>query len=142
MALCISDWLRYSARHFTPKTIKHYGECIRVFDKFLSDQSASLHTQSIEAYIDHRLAAGAKHRTVNANVTAIRSYCNWREEKFGEPNPTTAIKTLREDPPNQRVLSEEEYFTVLSVSTGEDRDTIAFLGNTGLRAGPAHTKQL
>jgi len=42
---------------------------------------------------------------------------------------------LREDPPVQRVLSEDEYQKVLSAAQGISRDIIEFIGNTGLRRG-------
>jgi len=133
MALQITEWLQSLAGYKTPKTIGYYSGAIRVFNKFLLEHDYSLDKQSIRAYMAHRLEAGATRRTVNANVTAIRSYCKWRAEEFNEPNPTKAIKTLKEDPPKQRVLSEDEYAKVLAVARGEERDLIAFIANTGLR---------
>lgn len=43
------------------------------------------------------------------------------------------ISFIRENPPKQRVLSEEEYQLCLKNTRGMDNDIIAFIGNTGPR---------
>jgi site-specific recombinase XerD len=77
MNLEVEKWLAYCVRNCTPRTIEFYGACIRAFETYLSNDGNQLTTGAIEAYIDNRLAVRWSKRYVNANLTAIKSYCRW-----------------------------------------------------------------
>jgi len=133
MNLDVEKWLAYCVRNCTVRTIEFYGACIRAFEAYLTTDGNQLTPDAIEAYIDNRLAAGWSKRYVNANLTAIKSYCRWYSKSNKVRNPAKRIKFLKEDQPKQRVLTEEEYQKVLAVALGQERDIIVLLANTGLR---------
>jgi integrase/recombinase XerD len=99
----------------------------------LQERQTTISTESIEDFLYDGLDRGWTRRYANVNLTAIKSYCKWLSSREGKINPAEPIRMLREDPPNRRVLSEEEYEKVLLVAQGIDRDIIVFLCNTGLR---------
>ena len=65
--------------------------------------------------------------------TVIRSFGNWYQSQFGVPNFVKDIAYIKEDAPNQRVLSPDEYDKVCSSIQGQKLNIIQFFGNTGLR---------
>lgn len=134
MNLEIDKWIAYCYRYYTPRTIGLYRSCITQFETYLSNDGNQLTTDAIDAYVGDRLASGWSKRYVNCNLSVIKSYCRWRAEHYHESNLASPIKMFREDPPTQRVLSEEEYKKVMAVVSGRDKDIIVFLAHTGLRA--------
>jgi len=133
MDMQIDKWLAHCTRYCTKRTIDLYRSLLHQFETYLSNDGNQLTTEAIDVYIDDRLAAGWSKRYANCNLTAIKSYCRWRSERFKEANPAKTIRLLKEDPPKQRVLAEEEYQKVMAIAFGQERDIIAFLANTGLR---------
>lgn len=133
MNLEIDKWITYCQRYYTVRTIGLYRRCITEFETYLSNDGNQLTTEAIDAYIGDRLAAQWSKRYVNCNLSVIKSYCRWRAKCCHEANVSAGIKMLREDPPKQRVLSDEEYQKIMAKVSGRDRDIIIFLGNTGLR---------
>lgn len=133
MVLDIDKWLLYFARYYTDRTCQGYKCYIQVFDAWLTQEGASLTTQVIESYIDELIRVGTKKRTINVQLTVIKSYAKWYASHSNTENPARGIKMLRQDPPDQRVLTEEEYGKVLAIAEGQERDIVAFIGNTGLR---------
>lgn len=133
MVLQIDNWLAFCARYYTASTQVLYRAYIKEFDQFLANDGGVFTTKALDAYIDGKLRDGMKKRTINVRLTVIKSYAKWYASHFQVENPARPIKMLRQDPPNQRVLSEKEYVKVLAVAQGQDRDIIVFLGNTGLR---------
>jgi len=105
---------------------------LRQLQSHIEQDGKQLTTEAIEAYLDELLEHSTR-RTFNCYLTAIRSFCNWRSERFKVDNPAACIHIIKEDPPRQRVLSEEEYVKVLKHARGMDLDIIEFLANTGLR---------
>jgi len=124
----INGWLRYGTRYFTPRTIQQYEMVIRRYFQL----SSGVATEDIENYLDRILEENTA-ATGNAHLTAIKSFCRWTARKFECSNPAKVIDKFTENPPRQRVLSGQEYKTVLKITTGLETDTIQFLGNTGLR---------
>ena len=124
-------WFRYCNSRYTERTVEYYRDCLAVFNKFLAGRD--LTQDSIEDYINTKYLDGWCHRTINANLTAIKSYCKWRSAQYGLENPASNIPLLREDPPKQRILSLEEFKKVLDVAHGKAKDMIVFVANTGVR---------
>lgn len=129
----LTKWFQYCTRNFSPQTVELYKGRLQYFDDFLVKQGRQLSTEAIEDYLDNGLESGWSRRYANVNLTAIKSYCKWLADREGSKNPAKPIRMLKENEPNRRVLSEEEYEKVLSVAQGIDRDIISFLCNTGLR---------
>ncbi|TKJ37417.1 MAG: hypothetical protein CEE38_07905 [Planctomycetes bacterium B3_Pla] len=127
------NWFRHLSTYAALGTIKLYRRRLEKFGEFLTEQDRPLDREAIEEFLYGIRERGKSKRYVNVNLTAIKSYCKWRFRDDEEANPAKSVKMWPEDPPNQRVLSEEEYLATLAVAQGIDRDIIVFLANTGLR---------
>lgn len=128
----VKCWLNYIVR-FTPRTRTHYRMVITRFIQFAPLYIDQLTIEHIEIYINHIIKRWTN-RTANAHLTAIKSFCRYVSEHYNIPNPSLNIKMLDEDPPEVRVLSDEEYQKVLAVCKPKERDVIRFLAHTGLRS--------
>lgn len=134
MNLEIDKWIEHCDGHYTQRTIGLYRRCITEFEAYLSNDGNQLTTQAIEAYILDRRNAGWSNRYVNCNLSVIKSYCKWFYRLTPASNPAKPVKMLKEKPPKRRILEVEEYQKVMATISGQDKDIIAFLANTGLRA--------
>jgi len=133
----IEKWRAHILR-FTPRTQEHYMMVLRQFRQFLDVAALEdLRPRHIEGYINHLLAKGVKNRTINAHLTALKSFCGWLARNYDIPNIGIGFDMLPEDPPRQRVLSLTEYQKVLAVCEPHEADMIKFLAHTGLRATEA-----
>lgn len=126
-------WFRHLSTYATTATVNLYRGRMQKFNEFLAQYDGPLNTDAIDEFLYYIRERGLSKRYVNVNLTAIKSYCKWRFRDNEKANPARSIKMWQEDPPNRRVLSEEEYRTALAVAQGIDRDIIVFLANTGLR---------
>jgi len=131
-AEAITGWFNHN-RRYKPRTQDHYRMVIERFAKFAPVHAAELKPSHIEKYIDHVLEK-CINRTVNAHLTALKSFCRWLAEHYDIPNPCLKIKMLDEDPPKVRVLNDYEYQKVLTVCKPKELDVIRFLAHTGLRS--------
>jgi len=102
------------------------------FAKFAPFYIEDLNITHIDSYIDDVLQKFIN-RTANAHLTVLKSYCRWLAAHYDVPNPCLKIKMLDEDPPQVRVLDENDYQKVLDVCKPKERDVIRFLAHTGLR---------
>ncbi len=127
----ISKWLIYNQR-LLPRTQAHYEMVISKFAAYMPFELRDLGVKHIDRYIDSILQKHCN-RTANAHLTAIKSFCRWLYEHFNLPNPAVNIRMLKEDPPDARYLTSEEYHKVLSVCDNSQADVIQFIANTGLR---------
>jgi len=131
-AEAIIGWLSYN-RRYKPRTQIHYKMVIKRFAKFAPIYAADLKAEHIEHYIEHVLE-NYINRTANAHLTALKSFCRWLAEYYDLPNPCLNIKMLDEDPPQVRVLNDQEYQKVLAVCKPKEFDVIRFIAHTGLRS--------
>ena len=127
-----NGWLSYN-RRYKPRTQIHYKMVIERFIAFAPVYAADLKAEHIEHYIEHVLKKYIN-RTANAHLTALKSFCRWLAEHYDVSNPCLKIKMLDEDPPQVRVLDDQEYQKVLAVCKSKERDVILFLAHTGLRS--------
>ncbi len=127
-----TEWLSYN-RRYKPLTRIHYRMVIKRFTAFAPVYAADLKAEHIERYIEHVLEKYIN-RTANAHLTALKSFCRWLSEHYDVINPCLKIKMLDEDPPQVRVLNDQEYQKVLSICNPKERDVIRFLAHTGLRS--------
>jgi site-specific recombinase XerD len=130
----IEEWLAYCRRNMADNTVLTYSRALDRFALFVGelplDQVSLNH---IERYID-MLLIERKRSSVNTWMVAIRSFYTYHAKRHGVPNLPRDIPRLKEDDPEQRVLSEEEYAAVLGVCRKpNEREVIQLLGHTGLR---------
>lgn len=129
----IAEWMEYCLR-YAKGTQRNYRFAIT---NFIEDSSIEnidqLNCRVIEQYISKRLGDGKKNSTANKDLITIKSFCRWLSRNYDVPNYTTGIQRLKEDPPERRVLTWEEYKKILSVCNGQNTDIPRFLANTGVR---------
>lgn len=104
--------------------------------------------EHIEKYLADRLESGSSHRTVNGDLTAIRSFCRWLMRKKRLLNdPTIGISKLNEAEDRRRerrALTEQESQLLVATAraskrvirglSGEDRAVLYTVAQrTGLR---------
>ncbi len=130
----VAKWLQYNKRH-TERTQKHYQAVIESFVYSLSVRSINKITVAhLQAYINKLLNQGKKNRTANAHLTVLKSFCRWFSDQYDLPNVAVKVRNLKEDPPDARFLTNEQYLKVLESVDTELRDIIEFIAHTGLRA--------
>ncbi len=122
------------AKNFTQRTLCHYQ---MVLDKFCSpiknlnlDEVKPLHIQN---YLSNLAAAGYSNRTINAHLTPIKSFFRWISRTYKIANPAEMVSMLKEPPPNQRFLTDEEFNLITSSAKSDLRSWLLFIANTGLR---------
>jgi len=88
--------------------------------------------EHIEQYV---FVLQKKHKpsSVNLAINIIKSFYGWLSAYNGQKNLGKYIKTLPALPPEQRVLTKDEYCRVCRVAHQPDLDCFRFLCNTGLR---------
>jgi len=129
-----NDFYRHITRH-TIRTQQHYKFVIKRFVQSIPNSIIRIH-QLRPAHIQEYLyrMAGKKNRTLNAHLTVIKSFCRYFSERYNIDNPASQIKLLKEDPPENRCLTKDEYRKVLEIAGPLAKDRIVFLAHTGLRA--------
>lgn len=108
----------------------HISETIRLITnivdvcrlKVLADLQGA--DDRIEKHLADRRAAGSSHRTVNADLTAVRSFCRWlmkRERIHRDPTSTLTSLNVEEDRRlERRALSEQEAAKLIAVTMASD----------------------
>lgn len=133
ITLAASQWRAY-IRRYTERTRGHYKG---VMHQFLTSLPAltvdQLKPYHISSYVNNLLIE-RKNRTANAHLTVLKSFCRWLAVNYDIPNVAKEIPMLREDPPEQRFLTHEEYLKALAVCNKREADVIQALANTGMRA--------
>lgn len=128
-----TEFAAYCGR-YTQRTRGEYKSRIAQFFKFVKPKSVELITrQSVNSYINHLLTT-VKGRTTNNHITTLRTFGRFLAETYEIPNPAAGISDVREEPPDQRFLTHEEYTKVLSICKPYEKRRIMFIANTGLRA--------
>lgn len=130
----VDNFHRHIKRH-TPRTQQHYKMVIRLFLDTLPKSVIRIH-QLEPAHIQEYLyrMIDRKNRTLNCHLTVIKAFCRFFSERLNIANPASKVKLLKEEPPNSRFLTKEEYHKILDVAPPLARNRIIFLAHTGLRA--------
>ncbi len=129
----IKEWLFYVQQSFSPNTYTQYRCVILQLLKHISANGQELSAIAVERFLDDKLQQGYSRKQFNCYLICIRSFSTWREQRYDIPSPAHKIRFIKEDPPKQRVLTEEEYRLCLQNTKGMDHDIVQFIGNTGLR---------
>jgi len=134
------EWLYYCKRNWTEHTVGQYAQIIRRFSEFLTARDGTpiiptkLTVSDIEQYVDH-VIRDRSHNTANSHLTALKSFFTWQTERYNTPNIGAKVPLLHPEPPIQRVISPDEYHTLLAIADPLEKDVIQFLAHTGLRRG-------
>jgi site-specific recombinase XerC len=133
---------------------KHISETIRVINNVVAgircDVLADLQDagERLEKHLAQRRKAGASHRTINADLVAVRSFCRWLiGRKRMQNDPTIGLERLNEDEDprlERRALTDAEAQLLITTTyeskrvvrnlTGPDRANLYLLAQrTGLR---------
>ncbi|AQQ71721.1 Tyrosine recombinase XerC [Limihaloglobus sulfuriphilus] len=122
---------------FTKATRYLYTREIDKFKTFLNGEvvyASELETAHIRDYLNYMLRKKLSNKTVNNILCAIKSLCKYITENYKLNNPAKDIKKLKEDPPNARFWTLEEYRRVLKNCPDYVQRWIRFIACTGLRA--------
>jgi len=156
LSASISDHVADFHSHLTAKSRSdsHIKETTRLINtvvqecrlKLLSELQAA--DDHIEKYISSRRDSGVSHRTINADLAAIRAFCRWlvRRNRMMR-DPTTALEPLNVEEDRRlqrRALNDDEAEKLITATytsenvfrhlTGEDRAMLYLLSQrTGLR---------
>ena len=134
----------------------HISETIRLITAFTTKCRLNILAElqgagtALEGYLADRKQSGSSHRTINADLTAVRSFCRWLlSKKRMHDDPTAGLSKLNEDEDprrERRPLSDEEAQKLVETTnastvvfrklTGQDRAMMYLLAQrTGLRRG-------
>ena len=130
----INEWLSFCQRSYSTTTVKMYRCVINQLLNFVGRNGKQLSSSAIENFLDSKYKAGGSKRLFNTYRIVIRSFCNFRQRRYGIESPANNIQKIREGRTSPRVLTEEEYkFVINFVKSPMDRDILIWLGNTGCR---------
>lgn len=110
-------------------------EVTKFIDALPKTATGIIHIQTthIRRFLADYLATGVKHRTANNTRDAIRSFCGYIADHYDIPNPAAGVKKFKTDPPDPRILTDEEYQAAID-HADDHLDEMLFIANTGLRA--------
>ena len=130
----VEEWLDFCERSYSTATCRVYACVIGQLLRHVSQNGQKLTGESIETFLDGKYKAGGSRKQFNHYRNIARSFCGFRQRKYGIESPATNIPKIRAGRTSPRVLSPEEYkFIIDFVGEGMDRDILLFLGNTGIR---------
>ena len=156
LARAIGEHIEEYRRHMVAKarSEKHVSETIRIITTITSACRCNILADlqgaagRLEEYVARRLESGSSHRTINADLTATRSFCRWLlTRKRIHQDPTEGLSKLNEDADprrERRPLSDQEAQKLIDAAlrstrefrhlTGKDRAVLYTLAQrTGLR---------
>jgi site-specific recombinase XerD len=134
--IVIQNFNRHIKRH-TSRTQQHYRMVMDLFVQSIPKPIIRIHqieSSHIQDYLYSRRDLGVKNRTLNAHLTVLKAFCRFYSERFNIGNPASRIKLLKEEPPNNRFLTKDEYQKILGIAHPLAKHRVIFLANTGLRA--------
>jgi len=136
LSVVVDNYLRHIKKH-TQRTQQHYKMVVARFVESLPKSVIRIHqieVAHIQEYLYRLRDKGVINRTINAHLTPIKALCRYVSERFGIPNVSAKIKLLKEDPPNSRFLTKEEFHKLLDIAPPLAKYRLIFLAHTGLRA--------
>lgn len=145
LADLLDSWeLALRAERKSPQTIKSYGDGVRQFLRWCTEQgrTPTLDRQSVNGFIAHLLEAGAEPATARSRQLALRRYSAWLLDE-GEiaTDALIGIKAPKLDSKVIEPLTDDELRAMLAVCQGpgiaerRDEALIRLMFETGCRAG-------
>lgn len=130
----IRRWCARNRQVFTPGTCCLYSRVLWRFAKFLPADINNINVEHIDKYVAHLLdKEHLSRRSVNSQITAIKSFFRWLHETYEIPNEAAKSKLLKCNPPKRRFINPEEYEKILGVCQDGESQVIKLLFHTGLR---------
>ncbi|MGI9084727.1 MAG: tyrosine-type recombinase/integrase [Aeromicrobium sp.] len=141
----LTSWeLALSAERKSPQTIKSYGDGIRGYIRWCQETSreADLSRDSVRAFVNHLLDAGAAPATAKSRQLALRRLSAWLLEEDEIPADALAgMKPPKIDKTIIDPLTDDQLRALIKACAGTDlrdrRDEaiVRFMFETGARAG-------
>jgi len=131
--LHIDEWLSFVTRNLSAGSRKTYRCGMRQLLKYAETHDVEFSESTVEQFLDSKLAEHRSRKTYNVYLIVIRYFATWRQKKHGIESPVHNLAFLKEDPPKQRVLSQDEVEQYKGILRGMDLDIFNFLCNTGIR---------
>jgi integrase len=129
----INEWLDFCRRSYSTATCDMYRCVIFMLFQHISQNGQQLTSIAVENFLDRKFKNGGSRREFNTYLIVCRSFASWRLKKYGIESQVHKISFIREDPPKQRVLTEDEYQLCLEHARGMDADILIWFANTGIR---------
>ena len=120
LARTIQEHIEEFRKHLLAKARSdfHISETIRLITAFTTKCRLNILAElqgagtTLEGYLADRRESGSSHRTINADLTAVRSFCRWLlSKKRMHDDPTAGLSKLNEDEDprrERRPLSDDE----------------------------------
>lgn len=124
-------------RKHTTRTQGHYR---MVLDRFVAGlppdvrRLVQIEPFHLKEYLYRLRDLSNSNRTLNAHLTAIKSFCRHYSRRHRCSNPASEVPMFTEDPPQVRFLTPKEFETIIKVANDMQRARLLFLAHTGLRA--------
>jgi len=130
----IGAWLSFVRRTYASGTFSQYRCVIHQLQRYIEQNNKDFESCSdIESFLDYKVENGGSRKMFNSYLICIRNFYAWRRKRMQIPSPVHTIEFIREDPPTQRCLSDDEIAKLLAHTDGMDKDIILFLANSGIR---------
>lgn len=129
----VEEWLLFCNRSYAVVTCQIYKCIINLLLEYIKRDGVQLTAGAIENFLDSKYRDGGSKSQFNTYKMIISSFCSWRQRRYGIENPTKSIPKVKIGKISPRVLSSEEYDTVINFAKGIEKDILCFLGNTGIR---------
>jgi integrase/recombinase XerD len=114
----------------TIDTVVLYRKNISRFSSWMPEFIGDITVEHIERYFtDYKIT----NRSKNMVLTTVRSFFRTVSQWYDLDNVAERIPFFKEEPPRQRIISDEEYKKVIDVCLPEEAKIIRFLALTGLR---------
>lgn len=141
----LTSWeLHLRAERKSPQTVKTYGDGVRAFLKWATDngQAPTLNRDLLKAFTVALLDSGAKPATATSRHLALRRFAAWlTDEGELDANPLLGVKAPKLDQPITEPLTDAELKGMLNACRGtelrdlRDAAIIRLMFTTGARAG-------
>lgn len=121
----------------SPRTQAVYTSVIWRYKGFIPVDVTDTTVEHVERFLQHLINAGLTNRSANNYLMAVKSFHRWLADRYDLSNPTTKVKALRELPPKQIIITDDQCQAILDVCKPEEKAIVQLLANTGLRASEA-----
>lgn len=129
----IEEWLLFCNRSYSTVTCQIYKCIINLLLRHIETNGQELTAKTAEDFLDSKYRAGGSKKQFNTYKMIISSFCSWRQRRYGIENPVKSIPKIKIGKTTPRVLTNQEYETVVDFTEGIEKDILCFLGNTGIR---------
>src|SRR6201998_3041526 len=145
LAAMLPSWeLALRAERKSPQTIKSYGDGVRAFIRWRTDNgnTAALDRELVKGFVADLLDGGAEPSTARSRQLAVRRFSAWMEEE-GEidTDPLLGLKAPKLDAKVTESLTDDQLRRLIKACGGRefrdrrDEAIVRLTAETGMRAG-------